>query len=258
MAQSDNAGNPRAVPGNNNPPTAIDAAWATYRDVSGFLAETPVICDEDTARNAKLFWDRSKVSLDEMEQERDGQVRPLNDEVKAINGKFKEAREPLTKLKDELQSRMAAWTLAEEKRKAAEAEALRIAAREAERVAREAEAKEQEAIANAAEGEFTDVGDAIGEADEAFRDYRVVSLAAARAERAVKGRIGGGLGRAFSLRNKETLEIVDAPLVLGELIALAGGVVPEKVADALLSAARDYRKLRGNLPRGIKVTNERG
>ncbi|WP_100961007.1 hypothetical protein [Bosea sp. FBZP-16] len=257
MAQVDNAHNPRAVPGNNEPPNTKDHAWSTYRDVSGFLAETPVIQSEDTAREAKLFWDRAKISLDEMEEDRDSQVRPLNEQVKSINAGFKEVSGPLGKLKDELQSRMAAFALAEEKRKAAEAEALRVAAREAERVAREAEAREQEAIANASEGEFTDVGDAIGEANDAFADYKVTSLAAARAERDVKARIGGGLGRAFTLRTSEVLEVIDAPLVLAELIAL-GGAVPAKVADALLSAARDYRKLKGNLPRGVKVTNERG
>lgn len=257
MAQVDNAHNPRAVPGNNEPPTTKDHAWSTYRDVSGFLAETPVIQDEDTARSAKLFWDRAKIALDEMEVDRDSQVRPLNEKVRGINAGFKEVRDPLTKLKDELQSRMAAFALAEEKRKAAEAEALRVAVREAERVAREAEAREREAIANASEGEFTDVGDAIGEANDAFAAYEKTRREAARAERDVKGRIGGGLGRAFSVKTKETLLLTDAVKALAAIVAAAGSV-PAKVEEALLSAARAHRTTFGSLPAGVSVEHVRG
>lgn len=257
MAQVDNAHNPRAVPGNNEPPTTKDHGWATYREVSGFLAESPVIQDEDTARTAKLFWDRAKLALDEMEADRDGQVRPLNTQVKAINSGFKEVSEPLGKLKDELQKRMSAWALAEEQRKAAEAEALRAAAAEAERLAREAEAKEQEAIGNAEQGEFTDAGDAIAEADEAFRDYKVASLAAARAERDVKGRIAGGLGRAFTVRTTRTLTIADPVKVVVALVERTGRV-SERINDALLTAVRDFEKTFGVLPAGVNVEHVRG
>lgn len=257
MAQSDNADNPRAVPGGNNPPSIIDGAWSTYRDVSAWLANNPVIEDEEAAKGAKLFWDRSKAALGDLESERDGLVRPLNTQVKEINGKFKEVSEPLGKLRDTLQSRMSAWALAEERRKAAIAEAARQAAEEAERVARAAEAAEQEAIANAAEGEFTDVGDAIGEANAAFGDYQAASLAAARAERDVKGRIAGGFGRAFSVKTTETLRVVDALAVVRSLVEKTGAV-PEKVEAALLTAARDYRKTFGALPGGVAVEHSRG
>lgn len=257
MTQSLNADNPRAVPGANNPPSTIDLGWATYRDVSAFLAETPVIQDEDTARKAKLYWDRSKVSLDEMESDRDGQVRPLNQRVREINASFKEASEPLGKLRTELQKRMAAFALAEERRKAAIAEAARKAAEEAEALARAAEAKEQEAIANAAEGEFTDVGDAIGEANAAFADYSKAARDAARAERDVKGRIAGGLGRAFSVKTKETLLLTDAVKALAAIVA-ASGSVPAKVEEALLSAARAHRTAFGALPAGVSVEHVRG
>jgi type II secretory pathway pseudopilin PulG len=257
MAQAHNADNPRAVPGGNQPPNTIDSAWSTYRDVSAFLAGNPVIQDDDTARAAKLFWDRAKVALDEMEAERDGQVRPLNTQVKTINATFKEASEPLGKLRTELQSRMSAWALAEEKRKAAEATKARRVAEAAEAAARAAEAAEQEAIANAAQGEFTDVGDAIGEADAAFSEYEAAARAAARAERDVKGRIAGGFGRAFSVKTTETLRVVDALAVVRSLVEKTGNV-PEKVEAALLSAARDFRKTFGTLPGGVNVEHVRG
>lgn len=257
MTQEHNADNPRSVPGDNNPPSSIDLGWATYRDVSAFLADTPVIQDEDTARKAKLYWDRSKVSLDEMESDRDGQVRPLNETVKRINASFKEAAEPLGKLRTELQKRMAAFALAEEQRKAAEARALREAAEAAEAAARTAEAAEQEAIANAAEGEFTDVGDAIGEANAAFADYGKATREAARAERDVKGRIAGGLGRAFSVKTTRVLTVKD-PVELVRAWVARTGSVPEKVSDALKSSALLYEKTFGQLPGGVSVEHVRG
>lgn len=257
MAQSDNADNHRAVPGGNNPPSIIDSAWSTYRDVSEWLANNPVIQDEDSAKGAKLFWDRSKAALGDLESERDSQVRPLNTQVKEINGKFKEVSEPLGKLRDTLQSRMSAWALAEERRKAAIAEAARKAAEEAERAAREAERAEQEAIANAAEGEFTDVGDAIGEANAAFGEYQQAATAAARAERDVKGRIAGGFGRAFSVRTTRVLTVAD-PVKVVVAIMEKTGRVPERVTDALLTAVRDFEKTFGTLPAGVSVEHVRG
>lgn len=257
MAQTDNAHNPRAVPGHNEPPDVIEMGWLTYRDVSAFLAEAPVIQDEDTARSAKLFWDRAKAALSDLEAARDGQVRPLNTRVKEINATFKEATGPLDKLKDELQSRMSAFALAEERRKAAIAAEARRVAEAAEAAAREAERAEQEAIANAAEGEFTDVGDAIGEADAAFGEYEAAALAAARAERDVKGRIAGGFGRAFSVRTTRTLTIADPVKVVVALVEKTGRV-SEKVNDALLSAVRDFEKTFGSLPAGVTVEHVRG
>lgn len=257
MTQADNADNPRAVPGNNGPPNLIDAAWSVYREVSGWLGENPVIQDGDAASGAKLFWDRAKLALDDLEAERDGKVRPLNSQVAAINSEYKAVREPLTKLRGELQTRMSAFALAEERRLAEEAAALRKAAEEAEALARAAEAAEQEAIENAAQGEFTDVGDAIGEANAAFADYEKAARVAARAERDVKGRIGGGLGRAFAVKTTETLAITDPAAVVAALVEKAGRV-PDKVNDALLSAARDFRKTFGSLPAGVSVDHVRG
>jgi hypothetical protein len=256
MAAIDVTDNPRAVIGGNVPPSSIDAAWAVYRDLSDYIASNPVILTDDEARKAKLYFDRAKVALDEMETDRDKQVRPLNETVKSINSSFKEASAPLGKLKDELTSRLRAFTLAEEARRAAiAAEAARVA-RELEEAARAAEQAEQEAIANAAEGEFTDAGTAIAEADDAFRDYSAAARAAALAQRDTKVKIGGGFGRAFTLTTKETLSVSDAGAALAAIVAKLGSP-PPKIVDAILSAARDYRKLFGNLPAGIAVTHER-
>lgn len=257
MAQADNADNPRAVPGNNGPPDIINDVWSTYRDVSTWMEGAPVITSAGQAAEAKLFWDRAKAAEADLEQARDGRVRPLNTRVKEINAEFKKVSEPLGKLRAELQSRMSAWALAEEKRLAAEAAALRRAAEEAEAAARAAEAREQEAKEDAAAGCVVDVGAAIGDADEAFAEYQAAARAAKLAERDVNGRIGGGFGRAFSVRTTETLEIKDPVAVVTALIAKSGRV-PEKVEAALLTAARDFRKTFGVLPAGVSVEHVRG
>jgi hypothetical protein len=257
MAQADNADNPRAVPGNNGPPDIINDAWGVYRSVAEWMEGAPVIGDAETAAEAKLYWDRAKAAEADLESARDAKVRPLNTQVKEINGEFKKVSEPLGKLRQELQARMSAWALAEERRKAAEAAALRKAAEEAEAAARAAEAAEQEAKEDAAVGVVVDVGAAIGDANEAFADYQAAAREAARAERDVKGRIAGGFGRAFSVRTTRTLTIADPVKVVVALMEKTGRV-PEKVTDALLTAVRDFEKTFGSLPAGVSVEHVRG
>ncbi|MGY6251515.1 hypothetical protein ACXIUS_28960 [Bosea thiooxidans] len=257
MAQVDNADNPRAVPGNNGPPDIIDDAWTVYRSVAEWMEGAPVISDEATAREAKLFWDRAKAAEADLETARDGRVRPLNTQVKEINAEFKKVSEPLGRLRAELQARMAAFALAEEARKAKEAAEARRILEEKEAAARAAEQAEQEAKEDAAAGCVVDVGAAIGDADEAFAEYQAARVDAARAERDVKGRIGGGFGRAFSVRTTRTLTITDPVKVVVALLEKTGRV-PEKVTDALLTAVRDFEKTFGSLPAGVSVEHVRG
>lgn len=257
MAQADNADNPRAVPGGNRPPDIIDDAWSVYRSVSEWMEGAPVIQSAEQASEAKLFWDRAKAAEADLETARDSRVRPLNTQVKEINAEFKKVSEPLGKLRSELQSRMSAFALAEERRKAAEAAEARRVAEEAEAAARAAEAAEQAAKEDAAAGCVVDVGAAIGDADEAFAEYQAAQREAARAERDVKGRIAGGFGRAFSVKTTRTLTIADPVKVVVALLEKTGRV-PERVTDALLTAARDFEKTFGALPAGVSVEHVRG
>lgn len=68
----DEAENPRAKAGGNNPPDAIERSKTTLSELSEFLKEEPTIEDEVLARKAKLLIDRAKASLEEMNAERDG------------------------------------------------------------------------------------------------------------------------------------------------------------------------------------------
>lgn len=246
-------------PGHNNPPTPIEMAGAAIHAVSIWMEENPVIETEEQARAAKPLLDRAKSALDDMEAERDSKVRPLNEQVSKINADYKalhntDSKKPALydKVLNELKARLAAFMRREEEKRLAEAARLRAEAEAKEKAAREAEAKEQEAIANAAAGELgIKVAEATDEADAAFAGYQQSSRFAARAERDTKVKIGGGFGSAVSLRTTETLHLDDAAK------ALAAIGVTDKVREALLSGARDYRKLRGELPAGVRAETDR-
>jgi hypothetical protein len=56
-----------------------------------------------------------------------------------------------------------------------------------------------------------------------------------------------------SIRTGETLQITDAQKLFTAILKERNGILTEKLADALKMAARDYRKLKGELPPGIVV-----
>jgi hypothetical protein len=245
--------------GGNRPPDALELSQSIMGDFSRFLADTPVINSFDLAKQAGLWAERVQKLFGDMEDERDRQVRPLNEQVADINTRYKaihnaDPKRPgvFDKLLAELRYRLTAYARAEEDKRIAAAEAARKIAEEAERIAREAEAREQEAKANADVGELANVGAAIAEADQKFSDFERAKRAAAVAERGVPVRISSSLGgRAMSMRTKETLILDDAEQALKAI------GVTEKIREALLSAARDYRKLKGQLPPGVSSQTER-
>lgn len=247
----DEAENPRAKMGNNNPPSKIDDARAAYKSLSEFLARVPAITDESTVAEAKLLDDRAQSTLKELEADRKKLADPLYAEWTAINARYKPARESLEKLAKELLARMMAYAKAEKAKREAEAAAAAKAAAEAERIAKEAEAAEREAIDNAKQGEFTDVGAATEKADQAFAEFETASRFAKRAEKDTTVRIGGGFGRARTLKTAKVLVVTDAAKAI-EAIGLT-----DKIKEAILSGARDYRKTHdGALPAGVSEIEE--
>ena len=237
--------------GGNNPPDQTVTAAETMRDISDWMAEHPVI-EEAHAREAKLFIDRGKLAIQDLEAERDSKVRPLNEQVKEINAYYKAPKVQLETVIRELASRIDSFIRAEEqKRIEAAREAARIA-EEAEHRAREAERLEQDAMRSANTGELgVDVASAVVEADDAFRAYQKAERQAAIAEKETKAKIGGGFGRAISLRTKETLLVTDA------IDAIHAIGVTESITEAILTSARAYRKLHGKLPAGVISETER-
>lgn len=233
--------------GDNRPPDMAATAVDVAKSISAWMAENPVIQTEDSARDAKVWLDRGKLCVKDLEDERDGKVRPLNEQVQGINAYYRHPREALQKILTEISQRISRYIREEErKRVAAAAEARRIA-EEAERRAREAEAAEQEALRSASAGELgLDIASHVVAADDAFHEAQVKARQAALAERESHVKIGGGLSRAVSLKQKETLIVVDAVKAIKAL------GLTEDIKEAILRSARAYRKLKGKLPNGVE------
>jgi hypothetical protein len=248
-----------ATIGHNRPPGPLEYAQFAVADLSAFLKETPVIQDEKEALSGGAFLERMRKTLADIEDERDSKVRPLNEQVSAINAQYKavhntDPKKPGTadRLLLELKRRLTDYARAEEDRRAQEAERARLAAAEAERLAREAERIEAETKANATVGEITNVAEAIIAADRTFADFERAQREAARAERDVTVRIGSSMGgRSMMMRTTETLVLES----YGRAIKAIGP--NDKIREAILSAARDYRKLNGALPDGVSVETTR-
>jgi hypothetical protein len=242
-----------ATVGHNQPPTAIDAARTCFATLSKFLVDNPIIEAEETARGGAALLARAKNTIADIEAERKKLTNPLNDQLRTINAAYKKPRETIESIVDELASRLTAFARAEEEKRIAVAEQMRREAEELARIAREAEAAEQEAKDNAAQGEVLNVVQKIVEADHAFDQFSAANREAARAERDVPVRLGtGGIGRAVSMRTKETLWVSNWQDAMSEL------GLTEPIRDAILTSARAYRKLKGELPKGIisEITRE--
>ena len=262
--------NPREHIGANHPPpeTAIDRAKPVVAELNTFLADHPVITNEGEMRRAKDIGDRVLSCLHGVERERDGKVRPLNEEVAQINAIYHPLHNAGNKNKPgiwdsllrELKIRLTKFAKIEEDARLAKLAAARKALEEAERLAREKEEAAWRAKEEAEQGVCdVDLGAAIEAAQvtsqQAMRAYR----AAQRAERDSKVRIVGGIDKAISLRNHEILTILDWKAAIQEMGQNIDGSfdLPQVVAEAILTAARSYRKVFGDLPSGINSHNER-
>lgn len=240
--------------GHNQPPDMTATAGEVASDLSGWMAENPTISTEDQAREAKVFIDRGALAVKDLEDERTGKVRPLNEQVKVINDHYRAPRELLERVVDELKSRMDRFLLEEERKRIAAAEEARRIAEAAERVARDAERVESERLAAASESGELDINvqQTIKEADRAFAAYEKAVHQAQIAERETKVRIGGGFTRALSLRSKETIIVYDPIAAIKDI-----GLGNETIIEAITKAARAYKKVMNVYPSGIRIETER-
>lgn len=244
--------NPRAVIGNNQAPGCIDTARGVYITLAKFLKETPVIQSAEEAKKGANLIEQARATLGELEDERKAFVKPLNDEVKLINDRYRTPVESVKSIVDELKRRLTAFARAQEAERLRIAEAARLTAAEAEQIAREAERIEADAKARADVGECDlSVAAIISHADKSFATFKRADREATRAERETTVRLNGGFGRAVSMRSKETLILDDATA------AIATMGLTDTIRDAILSSARAYRKLNGSLPNGVSSINER-
>ncbi len=241
-----------AVSGHNQPPSQIELTERWISELSRFLSEVPVIQSHEDAKRAADLLKRGQIAAKELDDERDGNVRPLNERVKAINAAYKRASLPLDRLLVLLKSRLTDRARAEEARRQADVAAKLQAAQEAEIAALKAAEDERDAIENAALGEVGGaVVQAITDTAVAQEDAARAARAVAIAERDVPERIATGYGRAVAMRTVETL-VID-----NHISAVISMWPNDKIGDAIRSAARDYRKAHGRLPKGISIILER-
>ncbi len=256
--------NPREHIGGNNPPGAIELAEPYIEALRGFLNNTPVIGAEDESRDAKAVLDRAKAVLDSVETERKSKVDPLNAQVKAINTEYHkwhnaDAKRPglWDKLLTELRSRLTAYAREEERKRWEAEERARREAEEADRLAREAADREMEAREAAAAGVCdVDLDAAMADAHTTSQRAMKAMWTAQRAEAGTKVRITGGIGNAVSLKDHETLRIMDWRAAVEEMSG-DDGRIPQDIADAILKCARAHRKAFDQLPAGVIATYER-
>jgi hypothetical protein len=256
--------NPRAVIGGNNPPSAIDLAKPTIADLAQFLADHPVIANDDEAREAHAVKDRTDRALKGIEAERKDQVAPLNQEVAALNAKYHEfhntdRRNPGTWDRGlaELMVRLNQYARKLEADRIEAANRAREAQEAAERAARQAAEQEEIARQEAADGVCdVDITGAIEDARTTSAAALKAGRVAARAVRDTKVRIGGGLGKVMTFRNREVLTVTDWKAAIDDMTD-DDGDIPIAIVEAILTAARAFRSTRNRLPAGIAQTFDR-
>ncbi len=244
--------NALAERGHNRPPSHLEMTHDVIEALAVWLDQVPVVQTHEEAKVAAELIKRANIATKELDAERDGKVRPLNAQVKQINGEYKIVSEPLARCAGEIKARMIAFLRAEEARRGAEAREARERAGAAEKAAQEAAERERGATENAAAGEIgTGVAEAMAASSAAAGEAARAAHAATIAEKDVKARVSTGFGGAIGLRNVENL-VID-----NHISAIMTMWPCTKLYDAILSAARDYRKEHGSLPRGISTQTER-
>lgn len=244
--------NGRLAIGGNSPPGPIESAKEAMAELSTFTENNPVIENFDGAKQYAAYIERTKVALNAMEAERKPLADPLNEELEKINKPYRLVRQPLEKLYELAKARLSKYNNAVEQARLREAQRLREEAERQEREAREAEAREQEAILNAEQGECTDVGGAIADADQAFKGFQKADRAAATAERNVPVRIASVMGnKALSMRTTEVFIVEDACAA----ITIMG--LSDDLRKQIIKDAKRFREATGELPDGVKSEYQR-
>jgi hypothetical protein len=265
--------NPREVIGANNPPesSADEAAvtsYATERMVhcpaiesakealpllKAFIAAEPVYQSAEELQKAGAWIESARKTIGAMEDERKPKVAPLNAALDIINEPYRIIRQEIEgtkQVKGLLQIIVDRWNTgeaAERKRREAIAEAARLEAEEAARVAQEAIDRANDAIASAEVGECADVGTAVIDAKADIREANIAERDAQRAEKNVKVRVASSFGgRALAPRRTPIIVIDD----LAAAIEAIGPV--EKILIAVRQSAAAFKEANGKMPKGCR------
>jgi hypothetical protein len=225
--------------------------------LNDWRSETPVIQTREQAIEGARMSTLAGKCLADIDDGRKALVRPLNDQVGAINLEHREAVAPLKAILAELDKRVTAFAKAEEAARKAEAAEKRRLAQEASHRAGEAGLARREAVENASQGEAG--VDIIAAVQDEFATHAAAERAwreAARAERDTSVRLPTGFGNARSLRGQEVLIIVNPTDAIIDILHMSNGV-PDDLYEAIRKSAKAFRALYGRLPAGVESTTER-
>ena len=237
--------------GHNNP-SLVEHGLDTVKALNEWTNEHPVIQSEEEAREGKLLVDRAKLCAKDMDVERRQRQQPHTEEIEKIRTEYREPQSLLEKACAELTRRLNAYVETERINREKAAQEARKAAEEAAKRAAEVIETERRAREEADSGVLdANVVDAVADTEVAVKMAEKAERIAARAERDTKVKVGGGFRRALSQRNIETLVVEDASAALQAL------GVTDHIREAILTSARKYREVIGELPDGVSATYER-
>tara|TARA_R110000868_G_scaffold182850_1_gene423996 strand:+ start:786 stop:1448 length:663 start_codon:yes stop_codon:yes gene_type:complete len=216
----------------------------------------PAVSTEEDGREAARLIARARKCMQDAESERKALVQPHVDAQRETNSASKASLSGLVSMLSALTDRLWVFTKAAEDRKAEEAIAAGRRAHEAASASVAAANAYADAVDDQSQGEIgVDVlarqeaaAKAKADADRAYRE-------AQRRERemAVRYSPGKDMGRAITARNHEVLCVDDMGAAMAVMIPYSEGLI-----EAVLTAARAYRKVHDRLPPGIGTRTERG
>ncbi|HVY51878.1 MAG TPA: hypothetical protein VHA07_10010 [Devosia sp.] len=237
--------NPRAVIGANNPPEPIEferlSVEANERiDVANrWLTERPEITDAEMADRAAGFEAQLRGTTKALDDARRAEKKPLEDQLKAIDARYRPLTDLLAKAKDMIVARRNAWLRAEEVRLAREKAAAEAEARRRREEAAAAQRRAEEAARQAG----ADALRAQQAAEDAARRAAAAEQVAAKApEKAVIK--GDYTARAVGLRSNWTAVVTDEAAALRSygkhpVVRKAALEAALKLAIAEAKAAKD-------------------
>lgn len=217
-----------------NAMSTYEAACAAADEIGMELEDFQIASKADEARMNELLG-QIKVALGNAEHSRTGMVKPLNEQVKAINDTWRRPREALEKLEAIVKRKLTLWIQAERERIAREQAELRRQQEEAARKAAEAERQKQEALAKAEAAKSSKAREkAMAEAQraaeaEASANQAIVTARAAEPMEAPKG-IKTDTATT-GLVERWTFRVVDKTQVPHEFLVVSDNAVRRAIAE---------------------------
>jgi hypothetical protein len=242
----------RLLMGGNKPPSPLELGKEAVMAASVYINEHPTLTDRESAKSAKLQFDRLHAAIGELEKQESETCEPLRIRWSEAKGQFAPTLVKLSALKKEIHARIQAFLRAEKAQLAAEAEERRRIAEEARAAAEAAKAALAEAREDAKLGVLSDVASALDAQREAQEAAKRAGRQTKIAERdAASVRLGGGFsGRAIGVQKKRRLEVRDWRAAI-EKIGLT-----DALNEAILTASRLYRRAHEELPPGVVEVEE--